>query len=589
MRFLILIAVLCSGLISTQSVPADEKENAILATQARNILKKRCWRCHSGDQTNDASFDVLNSADLIGSGRIEKGHPEDSYLFELIVKNRMPPRAVQERVTAKEGDIIRRWIQTGATAFPQPQKREFFSLEAILTSVRNHQKQANANDRPYLRYFTLHNLYNNPNFYIGELDLYRAALSKTVNSLSWKKRLKVPVAVDDKRLIYAIDMRDYGWSRTNQQPDKWEEVLKLYPYGLSYRNLPNESLAELNDEIVDMASFTDLPLIRADWFITTATRPPLYHTILEIPHTGAELEMRVGVNIRENFQHPKASVIARAGFAKSRVSGQNRLVERHDSLHGALWKSYDFLPDRYRAKLTRFPLGPLNLFSQNQHPFPNQAFVHDGGEIIGNLPNGLQVYMLVDGDDKRIDEGPVSVVSDSLKTSGTPAIVNGVSCISCHRMGMIRFKDSVREHSAVFGDAEKLVRRLYPAQEKMDELLQEDEDRFTLALEKTVGPFLLKQGDYETELKDTIEPVGEVARAHRLSFLDLKTIACELEIEDPQQLIEQVGAKRLKKLGLEALLQDGGVISRLEWESTEGVSLMQELARELRYTPYRSF
>ncbi|MDF1742527.1 MAG: hypothetical protein P1V19_02465, partial [Gimesia sp.] len=211
MRFLTLIAVLFTSLILPDSAPADEKAQTVLATQARNIFKKRCWRCHSGNQTNDASFDVLNSVDLIESGRIDKGHPEDSYLFELIVKNRMPPQAVQERVTAKEGEIIRRWIKEGANAFPKPKPRTFVSLENVLTSIRDHLKKADRDQRPYLRYFTLQNLYNNPDFYIGDLDLYRAALSKTVNSLSWKKRIVVPKAIDDLGLIYAIDIRDYDW------------------------------------------------------------------------------------------------------------------------------------------------------------------------------------------------------------------------------------------------------------------------------------------------------------------------------------------------------------------------------------------
>ena len=119
----------------------------------------------------------------------------------------------------------------------------------------------------------------------------------------------------------------------------------------------------------------------------------------------------------------------------------------------------------------------------------------------------------------------------------------------------------------------------------MDQLVEEDKDRFLRSLKRCVGPFLLMG---EVDIEDVTEPVGEVARVHRLQFLDLKTIACELGVEDPQDLLIKVGEKKLKKLGLEALLKDNGVINRLEWEATEGVSLMQELARELRYTPFTS-
>ena len=42
----------------------------------------------------------------------------------------------------------------------------------------------------------------------------------------------------------------------------------------------------------------------------------------------------------------------------------------------------------------------------------------------------------------------------------------------------------------------------------------------------------------------------------------------------------------MKQLGLEPLLKTGGVINRFDWEAVDGVSLMQEVARELRYTPF---
>jgi hypothetical protein len=54
----------------------------------------------------------------------------------------------------------------------------------------------------------------------------------------------------------------------------------------------------------------------------------------------------------------------------------------------------------------------------------------------------------------------------------------------------------------------------------------------------------------------------------------------------PEIMLKKIGEKRLKELGLEALLQPGGLISRAEWETVDGVSLMREVARELRATPF---
>jgi mono/diheme cytochrome c family protein len=566
----------------------DEKKGNGVASKTRQILKQRCWRCHNGENSTGGSFDILDDADLVESGRIEKGSPDDSYLFEMVIKNRMPPKAVTERVTAEEGNVIRQWILDGTPPFPKAKQREFVSASSVLTSIRDYLRKADRHHRSYLRFFTLHNLHNNPRFFESDLENYRAALSKTVNSLSWNQRITIPKAIDPLKLVYVIDTRDYHWDSSRNRQDKWEEILKQYPYGLKYRNLPDEILMNLDEEIIELTQGCDLSYVRADWFITNGTRPPLYHTLLEIPNSAKTLEHRLGVNVARNFLNPHNRRVSRAGFARSGVSGQNRLLERHESTHGFYWKSYDFKPDRFRAKLTRFPLGPLNMFQDNHHPFRSQAFIHDGGEIIFSLPNGLQGYMLTDGKDDRIDVGPIEVVSDNLKTSGTPEIVNGVSCMSCHRNGMLWFKDTIRNHSAVFGEPEKHVKRLFPEISVMDELIQEDQDHFLKSLEKCIGPILLKGDNSDADIEDLPEPVGEVARVHRLQFLDLKTVACELDIEDPQQLLIKVGEKNLKKLGLESLLKKGGVINRLEWEATEGVSLMQELARELRYTPFRA-
>jgi hypothetical protein len=282
-------------------------------------------------------------------------------------------------------------------------------------------------------------------------------------------------------------------------------------------------LQKLDEDVRDLSD-CDLAIIRADWFAATVTRPPLYHTLLQLPTDARVLEKKLDVDIADNFRKNK---LARAGFAKSGVSGQNRLVERHAASFGAYWKSYDFKPDNGRASLTRFPLGPLNLFPDRNHPFPRQAFVHDGGEIVFNLPNGLQGYLLVNGMDGRIDEGPIEVVSDSQNTSGTPAIVTGLSCMACHKHGTIPFKDTLNAGSAVFGDAEQKVKDLYPDTKTMAALLAEDERRFLDALERTVGPILRVGADKDRPLKNFAEPIGAVAYPYRRGFLDLKTVRCK--------------------------------------------------------------
>ena len=175
------------------------------------------------------------------------------------------------------------------------------------------------------------------------------------------------------------------------------------------------------------------------------------------------LEKKLDVDVADNFRKGK---LARAGFPNSGVSGQNRLVERHDAALRGLLEELRLQARQRPGQPVALPARPARPGNQAKHPYPDQAFKHDGGEIIFNLPNGLQGYLLVNGKDERIDDGPIDVVNDDQRTSGTPEIVNGVSCMACHVHGMMpKFKDYLRDHSAVFGEAETKVRQLYPAQE----------------------------------------------------------------------------------------------------------------------------
>src|SRR5262249_15929206 len=176
-----------------------------------------------------------------------------------------------------------------------------------------------------------------------------------------------------------------------------DEVSKHYPYGLKLDGQRDEQTRSVATEVYRLSGI-DLPVLRADWLVATATRPPLYHTILDLPDTDAKLEQLLPVDPTETFLRDK---LARAGFAKSGVSSQNRLIERHEAAYGAYWKSFYFKTNYGTGNLFRFPLGPA--FKDN--PFADQAFVHAGGELIFHLPNGLQGYLLVDAKGKRIDEG----------------------------------------------------------------------------------------------------------------------------------------------------------------------------------------
>ena len=214
------------------------------------------------------------------------------------------------------------------------------------------------------------------------------------------------------------------------------------------------------------------------------------------------------------------------------------MVERHAFRDGAYWKSYDFAGN----------VGTQNIFT---HPLD---FTHDGGEVIFNLPNGLQGYYLVDGSGLRLNEAPINIVSNP--AASDPTVRNGISCLGCHTEGMKTFEDQVRpviesNINPTYDKAQAL--RLYVEKSEMDVLLQEDMERYKVALDATGGEF------------DDIEPIsrfheafqGDVDATYAAAVVGLET---EAFLEKIRENVE------LQNAGL--LVLESGSVKRDAWTSS---------------------
>jgi hypothetical protein len=304
-----------------------------------------------------------------------------------------------------------------------------------------------------------------------------------------------------------------------------------------------------------------LPYIRADWFIASASLPPLYHDLLRLPHTLNGLEDMLRIDA--NFQ-VRQNLAARFGLRNSGVSRNNRAMERHATVYGAYWKSFDFSGNSPEQNVFR---NPLDLRS-------------DGGEVIFNLPNGLQAYFIADSRGRRIDEAPVKIVRDKTNPDD-PVVRNGRSCIGCHVSGLNPFRDEIRETvkarpQALFNIDDALA--LYPGQPELERLLQLDNNRFNRALH-ALGNSSPANGP---------EPINVAARRYE-AVLTFAQAAAELFIEDPARLQKAIRASiELQAQGFDQLLGPGGGIKRDSWEQGFGL-VAQQLGLGEPVCPVESF
>lgn len=597
MRYRLAPAVLLLTTAAAPAQPVDPEARAFA------VLKTHCYPCHGKDGENEGGFDfVLDRQKLLDEKKVLPGQPDQSRLLLRMSAKRKPmPPLDDERVKARPGadDVaaVAAWVRAGAGPFTNPaaapnaatavDRRRFVTERDLFVAIANDLTTVHRDHAKYQRYFSLATVANRDDATDADLRLLQAAVAKLLNSLHWKLNPVRPRVLAGGTLL-GFDLRDLDWDLT----DAWGRILHRYPYGLKHSGA--DELARTARPVYRDTA-TDLPLVRADWFVANASQPgptfegqkpyrerpakdgrPLYETLLGLPDNVRDLEKLLKVDVAANFRRDK---LARAGFTKSGVSNQNRLIERHEAAHGAYWLSYDFKSDTGRQELARFPLGPADVAGRS---FAARAFKHDGGEIIFHLPSGLQGYMLVNTAGLAIPEGPADVVRDRDETAGrNTLIVNGLSCIGCHNRGMRRDSvDAVRDGSAAGGDDLDKVRRLYPPRSALERLMQTDEDLFARGMNRACGPYLLVGPDAGKSILDFPEPVSAFAKPFLLKKLTLADGARELGLSDPKELVERIRGNDALRM-LRPWLTPGGVISRKVWESQEGLVSPYQFAAQV--------
>ncbi len=512
---------------------ADAQQN--IAQQAYAIFQQNCLNCHGPHGAFTEQLIIESAPDLIATGAVVPGKPLESSLYTRLIETdpakRMPLGQPKLPLTAIL--TINNWITAGAPDWELQRDVNFITTDTMLSVIQNHLNTLPAFDRTFARYFTMTHLYN-----AGEraetLNAYHVALSKLVNSLSWGFEIHNPEPIDAAETIFYIDLRNYEW---DVRGDAWTQIEGVYPYAIAFDATAQAGLlAKLTHLRQEMNC--QVPYVYVDWFLATASLPPLYHDILDLPATDRELERELNVDVRRNIETAPGRRVWRAGIDNSGVSNNNRVVERHVSRYGAYWKSYDFAGN----------LGAQNILT---HPL---EFRHDGGEIVFNLPNDLQAYYISDALGNRIDVAPTDIVSNP--AASDPAVRNGLSCIGCHTEGIKEFEDSVRsaiEQTANPAFDKAQVLRLYVEKAVMDRYVARDTARYKDALEATGGRF------------EGIEPVFRFYEAFQ-GPLDATRAAAAVGWET-DAFLREIGEKSsLQNLGLAGLLR-GGNVQRDAWTS----------------------
>lgn len=481
-----------------------------IAAAAFDVLDRNCARCHQEGKLINRERPAKNFGNILKLDQIAAnpsyvlpGNPLGSKLFRQIADKEMPYDVNYEGETKygtlSESDLkaLEAWIAAlGSTATASCESHKLITAEAMVGFMVADLDKQLAPRRATTRYLTLTHLANTCAD-AAAMKVYRQGAIKFLNSLSRSSDVVRLETIDPEATILRFNLVDLGWTTAD-----WDSLLAVYPYNVQ----PD---AQINAALSSGAG-TPLAYVRADWFVFTASQPPLYDVLLRLPATFQELARDQGVNVDADIRN---FVAQRAGFQKSGVSQNNRLIERHPSRSGYFWTSYDFAGNRDRQNLFDFPLGP-----------GGNGFYHDGGETVFSLPNGFQGYYLNKASGERLDKGPTTIVRDASRKDF--AVTNGISCMGCHDQGMRKAKDEIRD--SVVGtrsfprDMRDAVEGLYPARDKMDAVIEGDARRFADAMARAgLDPTLKLNG---------VEMINALFKRYE-DDLDLTLAAAELGVQ----------------------------------------------------------
>lgn len=454
------------------------------ATAVRDFLGKHCVKCHGPGGGAGGLSDIANLEALIADGRVVPNKPEESLIFRRLTdsSNPMPPLSESPRPSEAEIGVVSSWIEGGALTGEEACDNPVIpfdvpngAFDGMIASMRNDILEREDEDRPFTRYLTLTHLHN-AGLCQRDLDLYRDGLAKAINSLSREPRLVRPQPIDAEKTIYRIDLRDYGWERNINFPenngDIWEALVAVNPFATRFKGLASDVLRQ--------QARTDVPFQTADSVLQLATGGllegvdpglDLYNRIVSIPATLAQLQADVtGTDPQAEIDEGRAF---RVILEESGVSQWNRAYDRFSgaSIGEYLYISHDFSGADGDAALFANPID----------------FVAAGGEMIFTLPNGLQGYMLADGDGDILREGPVNIVTDPGQRDQVVRV--GISCMACHNNGIISRRDEFLDfynstnNKNLFAEEEhERIKNLFGDPEASLAQQELDAGRFRLAL-----------------------------------------------------------------------------------------------------------
>jgi mono/diheme cytochrome c family protein len=445
---------------------------------AENVLASNCGGCHGPaltEQQASAGMNYIDDMDrLAEEGKIVPLNSGASRVIQRMREGSMPPpQSGQPLVSDADINIVAQFIDS-PRFWPDAApgngicQDQLFDFDQLYREIAKDLQDLDEDERLTARYITLTNRFTAGVCSDTSLDVDRNALSKLVNMLSTDTVVRPPQPIDPDQLIYRIDIEDYGWENpvdvvdaagnVVSVTDKWEAIAANNQYAVPFVG------QDADDAVEDTG--TAFAVMLADSMLDAASIGNLYYALIDVDVQQTlddfilnDLQIDVNQNLIDEEQ-------VRAGTTKSRISRQDRVVQRDDIeiRQGVLWQSFDFADD------------------QNESIFENPFnFAEGGTEAIFTLPNGLFGFIIADENGAIVEDS--DILLDTAQNNFRA--VTSVSCSNCHAQGLIPVVDEVREiaianalTSGLNQDEVEQLRNVYPEAAEFARIVEGDSETF---------------------------------------------------------------------------------------------------------------
>ena len=190
--------------------------------------------------------------------------------------------------------------------------------------------------------------------------------------------------------------------------------------------LPQKEIVQLGVE-----TQSDSPILRWDWFAYYALLEPRYHEIIGVNDLNDAKKLAdADENVADKLGSETKGVVKRSEVA-SNTRGLRRVPTRLRRGKGYFWISDDY----------ESSVAGNDLLANAQQLIDAKPGAH---EVIWSLPNGLQAYLVTDGNGKRLDRAGIEFAHDVRNGFASVEVENPRSCMACHSTGIIPIRDEIR-------------------------------------------------------------------------------------------------------------------------------------------------